>query len=198
MAMAEVLEAQMSSATLTLGNEHVVANTPLRWKVRLQVEPDGDAPFEASGGLQTPQGTTLYEGLRIPVRYDPADPTQFEMALSGGVDGIAMMIEEEAGPVNVAGMDLTKLMESALSDSKGLKQQLTAWQQGQQAAAESQMASVLGQAEQLQQAAMQQMAQAQPPGGDLASQLAQLDQLHQSGALSADEFAAAKAKLLGS
>lgn len=198
LAMAEVLGAELSTATLTLGNDKIVANTPLRWTVRLQVEPEGSAPFEASGRLNTPQGTELWVGLRIPVRYDPADPTSFELAVSGGADGIAMMVQDEAGPINVAGMDLSTLMNSALQDPKGLKAQLKGWQQDQQSAAESQMASIMGQAQQMQQAALQQVAQAQPTGGDLASQLVQLDQLHQSGALSAEEFAAAKARLLGS
>ncbi len=46
----------------------------------------------------------------------------------------------------------------------------------------------------------QQTAPAQPaaPGPSAADQLSQLSTLHQQGALSDDEFAAAKAKILGS
>jgi len=51
-----------------------------------------------------------------------------------------------------------------------------------------------------QQAAPQQPAPAQmaAPGPSAADQLSQLSTLHQQGALSDDEFAAAKAKILGS
>ncbi|EME17185.1 hypothetical protein G419_19745 [Rhodococcus triatomae BKS 15-14] len=49
-----------------------------------------------------------------------------------------------------------------------------------------------------QQAAAQQAAAAPPPAEDeLITKLKQLGELHQSGVLSDDEFAAAKAKLLG-
>ena len=41
------------------------------------------------------------------------------------------------------------------------------------------------------------MGQPTQAGPDLAAQLAQLDQLHQTGALSAQEYAAAKARLIG-
>jgi hypothetical protein len=49
-----------------------------------------------------------------------------------------------------------------------------------------------------QQQMQQQPAPAAPAGNDLTSQLQQLSQLHNAGVLNDEEFAAAKAKLLGS
>ncbi len=56
----------------------------------------------------------------------------------------------------------------------------------------------IGSLEQQQAAGSQQAAAPAPPAPGMPDQLNQLTTLHQQGALSDDEFAAAKAKLLGS
>lgn len=79
---------------------------------------------------------------------------------------------------------------------KAAQQQAYAEQQAEQQAAYVQQQ----QAAQQQAAYAQQQAAGQPPapaGDDLVSKLKQLGQLHQSGVLSDQEFAAAKAQLLG-
>ncbi|MFG1785288.1 SHOCT domain-containing protein [Rhodococcus oryzae] len=74
------------------------------------------------------------------------------------------------------------------SQQKAAEQQAYADQQAaQQQAAYAQQA----------QAQQVQAPQAAPAGDDLITKLQQLAQLHQSGALSDEEFAAAKAQLLG-
>ena len=73
-------------------------------------------------------------------------------------------------------------------------QEAQAYEMQQAAAAQQQAAAEQAAA---QQAAAQQAAAAAPAGDDLMAQLSQLGQLHAQGILSDDEFAAAKAKLLG-
>lgn len=74
------------------------------------------------------------------------------------------------------------------SQQKAAEQQAYAEQQ-----AEQQQAAYAQQ----QQAYAQPVAAAAPAGDDLISKLKELGELHQSGVLSDEEFAAAKAKLLG-
>ena len=79
-------------------------------------------------------------------------------------------------------------------------QEAQAYEMQQAAAAQQQAAAEQAAAQQAaaQQAAAQQAAAAAAPAGDdLMAQLSQLGQLHAQGILSDDEFAAAKAKLLG-
>ena len=72
------------------------------------------------------------------------------------------------------------------------QQQATYDQQQQMAQMQQQMAQM-----QAQQAQAAMAPQAAGGGGDVMAQLQQLGQLHQSGVLTDEEFAAAKAKILG-
>jgi hypothetical protein len=80
---------------------------------------------------------------------------------------------------------------------------VSASQQGKQQAAQEQaaanQAAVESQAQiaELQAQMAAQQAPAAPAGGDVTTQLTELASLHSSGVLSDEEFAAAKAKLLG-
>ena len=74
-------------------------------------------------------------------------------------------------------------------------QEAQAYEMQQAAAAQQQAAAEQAAAKQA--AAQQAAAAAAPAGDDLMAQLSQLGQLHAQGILSDDEFAAAKAKLLG-
>jgi hypothetical protein len=93
-----------------------------------------------------------------------------------------------------------------MSNRQNAKAQAAADQQAaQQAAFEAQAQTAELQQQMAEMQAQQAAAQAAPPaaaapaagGGDLNAQLEQLGSLHQSGVLSDEEFAAAKAKLLG-
>ena len=92
--------------------------------------------------------------------------------------------------------------KAAMSKQQQMEQQQAAQNAANQSQAElEQMKTQLAamQAQQLQADQAQAIAAAAPPAqSDLITQLQQLTQLKQAGALSEDEFQAAKAKLLGS
>ncbi len=100
-------------------------------------------------------------------------------------------------------MDAHAAQKQAAADQQAAQQQAAQQQQADMEQMKQQMAAM--QAQQAQQAQMPQMAQqaplpqpAAPAGGpDLMAQLTQLGQMKQAGLLSDEEFAAAKARLLG-
>src|SRR3954452_1163255 len=72
-AFATVLDSERTHYTETHGNEAVVSNTTVLWKLQLQVAPDGEPAFEAEADVLLPQTWSPSSGTRFPVLYDPDD-----------------------------------------------------------------------------------------------------------------------------
>ena len=182
--MATVISAKQTNRAIGVGNDSIVSNTRVVWKVRLRLEPDGRPPFEVEGKTRVDQGNSMWEGMRTAVLFDPDKPSHFEM--DDSVDGIIARVEERTGGAPVGGMDLGDLIHQAVENPAALHTSVAAMQQNFQA-----------QAAQAQEQAM--AAQGSPPpapGEPIDVRLANLAELHSTGVIDDGEFAAAKRQLL--
>jgi hypothetical protein len=184
-AMATVITAQETNGAVTVGNDSLVSNTRVVWKVRLRLEPEGRPPIEVEGKTRVAQGSSMWEGMRTAVRFDPDKPSHFE--LDDSVDGIIARVEERTGGAPIGGMDLGDLIRQASENPGAVKASVAAMQQNLQA-----------QAAQVQQQAMAAQGVAPTPaaGGGIEERLARLGELHSKGVIDDDEFAATKRHLL--
>ena len=183
--MATVITAEQTNWAVGVGNDSIVSNTRVVWKVRLRLEPEGRAPIDVEGKTRVAQGNTMWEGMRTAVRFDPDKPSHFEM--DDSVDGMIARVEERTGGAPIGGMDLGDLIHQAVEDPKGLQQSVAQMQQNFQA-----------QAAQAQEQAMAApgFTPAAAPGDGIEERLARLGELHSTGVIDDAEFAAAKRKLL--
>src|SRR5947209_1145156 len=72
-ALAKIVSAERTHLLNTVGDPSVVSNTTRMWKLVLQVEPEGEKPFEAKleawfGQTSDPRAMESYSVL-----YDPGD-----------------------------------------------------------------------------------------------------------------------------
>jgi hypothetical protein len=184
-AMATVITAEQTNRAVTVGNDSIMSNTRVVWKVRLRLEPEGRPPIEVEGKTRVAQGNSMWEGMRTAVLFDPDKPSHFEV--DDSVDAMIARVTDHTGGAPVGGMDLGALMHQAMDDPSALTQSIASMQQHFQA-----------QAAQVQAQAMA----AQPPatnpasGGGIEERLARLGELHSSGVLNDEEFAAAKRNIL--
>jgi hypothetical protein len=72
-AFATVLESDRTMYTETFGNDALVSNTRVLWKLKLSVASDGEPPFETDADVLLPQTWSPSSGTRFPVLYDPGD-----------------------------------------------------------------------------------------------------------------------------
>jgi hypothetical protein len=72
-AFATVLGSKRTSYTETFGNDALVSNTTVLWKLKLRVAPDGEPAFDADVDVLLPQTWSPSSGTRFPVLYDPGD-----------------------------------------------------------------------------------------------------------------------------
>jgi hypothetical protein len=184
-AMATVISAEQTNRAVTVGNDSIVSNTRVVWKVRLRLEPEGQTPFEVEGKTRVAQGNSMWEGMRTAVLFDPDKPSHFE--LDDSVDGMIARVEERTGGAPIGGMDLGDLIHQAVEDPKGLKQSIATMQQNLQAQAAQVQAQGL---------AAQGFTPTPASGGRIEERLARLGELHSTGVINDDEFAAAKRQLL--
>ena len=168
---------------VTSGPENVVGSTELDFRLKLRVEPEGQEPFEVGCRMRFPQLSAPEEGARIPVIFDPEDrdeimwdDTPAGIGTITGNAAVGELLEMAAG-----GADEQALVDAAMQMFPGAA---TTGPDGR---------TVINLRE-----------QAQPPGAGAAAsgdpQVADLERLaalHASGALNDEEFAAAKARLLG-
>jgi hypothetical protein len=167
-ATAEILEAKQTGWAVTRGNDAIVGNTTLRWKIRVLVKPEGEAPFEASFKANVPQLAELRQGQMVTVRYDRDDHSNINIDESPGAQleaGLAMITARrpELATTQVLGGSLVDLMRSAVNDKEGFRAQIQrATEQAQQAAA-----THAAQSAEQQQAAAQATAAAQDPIGQI-------------------------------
>ncbi len=183
-AQAEVLEAAQTHVAITTGNEAIVGNTEIVWKLRLRVMPEGGEPFEAEIKERFPQLGGPATGQIVNVLYDPEDhskvviahdrDSQIDAAISTALSHSSSVAENPglAGP-------LGDLMRAAISDPEGFREQMRT----QGPAAFGLTGTMMGVPQQ--------------PAEDPLDRLKKLADLHERGALTDEEFAEQKRKILG-
>jgi hypothetical protein len=72
-AVATVVEAKRTQYTETVGNDAIVGNTSILWKVVVSVEPPGEPPFQAELDVLLGQLSSTSPGDHFSVLYDPND-----------------------------------------------------------------------------------------------------------------------------
>jgi hypothetical protein len=211
-ALATVVTAEQTGGSVTLGAEGVASNTRIGWKVRVRFE-TGYGAVEAEDKLYLSQGEQPFPGATMAIRYDPTDPMRFE--LDDSEEGFIGSIAQMAGNPEIAGMRLDEMMRMAITDPAGMRAHTDAYGQQQMAAMQEAINTAYQQATAGFQPAPTQPpvppdpdAATPPPGPPpappapaspptLADELERLSALHASGALTDEEFAAAKQRLLG-
>ncbi len=182
-AYAEVLAAEQSAISVTVGNPNLVGNTEVRWKLLLRVTPDAEPPFEASVGALLPQLTRPRPGMRLPVLYDPKDHGRVEIdhrpaaTADVAIDAVTAARPDLAG-AQVMGMPMADVLRQAIADPAAFRQEMM------RRGAEMQQ-QALGAA---------QTAQAHQ---DPVDRLERLAALKDRGLLTAEEFEQQKRKILG-
>ena len=224
-AVAEVLEAKRSAWAMTQGNEAIVGNTTIHWKLRLQVKPKDQPPFEASLDHNFSQLTTPRPGMSVMVWFDPSDHSRVKIDDSNAaqteaaLQGVLGHNPALAG-MSVGGQSVEQLMHAALADPAGFREQMQRRAAEANAAAMAAAAAyapggtpmpggnpfaqygtpVAGTAP-VEPGAAVPGTPADPsagaPAGDRIDQLERLAGLHERGVLNDEEFAAEKRRILG-
>jgi hypothetical protein len=168
-AMATVLEIAENGISVTTGPEGVVASTALALKTTLKVQPTDEPEFEVKTTFRYPQLSVPSAGQQLAVIYDPEDHDK-------------IMLDDSPEAQSNAALAGTGLDAGSLGQ-------------------------IMQNAQQMQQQAMQQQAAGGPgfgfSAGEIAAQndpvakLEKLQALKEKGALTEEEFAAQKARILG-
>lgn len=170
-APAEVLEAEGGRVGVTHGNPVFVENTEMVWKLKLEVRPEGEAPFEAELKARFPQLGAPRKGVVLSVLYDPNDHSKI------------VLDESEQGAVETAvntalsrspALATPDLVRDAIADPAAFRARMK----------EQAQAGVnpLG---------------ASAPHADAVDRLEKLADLRDRGVLTDDEFEAQKKRILG-
>ena len=182
-AFADVLAAEQSAISVTVGNPNLVGNTEVRWKLRLRVTPDAEPPFEASVTALLPQLSPPRPGTRLPVLYDPKDHGRVEVdhrpaaAPDVAIDAVTAARPDLAGAA-VMGMPMADVIRQAIADPTGFREEMM-----RRGAEMQQQAFGAAQAQQAQQ--------------DPIDRLERLAALKDRGLLTDEEFEQQKRKILG-
>lgn len=177
-AAATVLEIGKRGMAITTGAGQLVTDTEVALKLRLRVEPEGEAPFEVRTKLRFPQLAIPSVGSRIAVVYDPDDHESIMRDDSPGAT-IGAVLGGRGERADIA------------------EQVLTAHSQGASVADLQSLAADLGRQYAASQGAMMSGAFA-APAEDRLTRLEKLADLKAKGILTDAEFQAEKAKILGS
>lgn len=78
-AYADILAAEQTSVSVSIGNPNLVGNSEIRWKLQLRVLPESEPSFEATLHALLPQLNRPRPGTRVTVRYDPKDHSRIEL-----------------------------------------------------------------------------------------------------------------------
>jgi len=92
-ARATITEAKRTHWAFTAGDPSIAANTDIIWKLKLQVQPDGQPPFEAELTQRYGQFGAPEAGDPLAVWYDPKDPSKVAIDDSAGAQIEASMEE---------------------------------------------------------------------------------------------------------
>jgi hypothetical protein len=206
-ASATVLEAEQTHWAVARAPDNVVANTQIVWKLKLQVTPSGETPFEAEIEQSSPQLSPPRVGQVVPVLYDPEDHSKVAVDRSDAAQGQAaaemveshLSAEQAASIQQFTGSSISELMSAAMADPSGFAAQMQERAAAAQKAAMAQVAAMQAQAAAGQQPAAAQQAGAPPAatsGEALVDALTKLADLRDRGVLTDEEFRAQKKRLL--
>jgi hypothetical protein len=128
-AFADVLAAEQSAISVTVGNPNLVGNTEVRWKLRLRVTPEAEPPFEASVTALLPQLSPPRPGTRLPVLYDPKDHGRVQIdhrpaaTADVAIDAVTAARPDLAGAA-VMGMPMGDVIRQAIADPTGFREEM--------------------------------------------------------------------------
>ena len=191
---AEVISAEQTPISVTIGNPNLLGNTEIRWHLQLRVLPESEPPFDASVHALLPQLNQPRPGTRVAVLYDPKDHSRVELdhqpvsTADSAIDAITSARPDLAG-AQVMGMPMTDMIRQAIADPNAFRAEM------QQRGAEIQQ-----QAMAVMQAAQAQAAQAPPAtpaSNDPVDRLERLAALKDRGLITDDEFEQQKRRILG-
>lgn len=182
-AFADVLNAEQSMVSVTVGNPNLVSNTEVRWTLRLRVTPEQEPSFEATLKALLPQAMRPRPGTRLAVIYDPKDHTRIQLdhqpAAETAIDAITANRPDLSG-ASVMGMPMGDVIRQAIADPGGFRTEM------------------MRRAAEMQEQAMQAMQpQAPAPSQDPIDRLERLAALKERGVLTDEEFEQQKRRILG-
>jgi hypothetical protein len=186
-AYAEVLSAEQTALSVTVGNPNLVNNSEIRWELQVRVLPDVEPPFEATVHVLLPQTNRPRPGTRVSVLYDPKDHSRVELdqrpasTADAAIEAITNARPDLTG-AQVMGMPMTDVIRQAIADPNGFREQMIA--RGTQV-------------QQQAMAAMQAQAGAVPASNDPVDRLERLASLKDRGLITDDEFEQQKRRILG-
>lgn len=177
-ATAVVIDTARRMAVST-GPDNVVSSTEIDVHLTLRIEPEGQTPMQVECRMRFPQTSEPGPGSRIPVIYDPDDPN--EIMYDDTATGIGTLVGNdsvgELAEMAMGGAGEQELIDAAMKMFPGA----TVGPGG------GAVIDLRAQGAEVPQA-----------GGDpQVADLERLAALHESGALTDEEYAAAKARLLG-
>jgi hypothetical protein len=180
-ASAEVVSAEQSNVAVTEGNPAFAGATEVLWKLDVKVKPEGAEPFDAHVEARLPQYTMLRAGTSVPVLFDPADHSKVALDMSPQGWADAAIASATAANPAMAG-PIKEMMDAAMKDPAGFQKH------------------AMEQAEEAFKAAGVNVAGMNFGGGSsdaTVDALERLAALHDRGALTDEEFAQQKARILG-
>jgi hypothetical protein len=126
-ASADVIQAEQTPISVTVGIPNLVGNTQVRWNLRLRVLPFDDTPFEATVSATMPQSAGPRPGTRVAVLYDPKDHSRVELdqqpVADQAVDAITAARPDLIG-AEVMGMPMGDLIRRAIFDPNGFRSEM--------------------------------------------------------------------------
>ncbi|MHA7649437.1 SHOCT domain-containing protein [Mycobacterium sp. ML4] len=182
-AFADVLNAEQSIISVTVGNPNLVSNTEVRWTLRLRVTPEREPSFEATLNTLLPQSMRPRPGTRLAVIYDPRDHSRIQLDQQSpaetAIDAITAARPDLSG-ASVMGMPMGDVIRQAMSDPSGFRTEM------------------MRRAAEMQDQALQAM-QPQAPARDhdVLDRLERLAALKDRGVLTDNEFEEQKRRILG-
>lgn len=186
-AYADILAAEQTSVSVSIGNPNLVGNSEIRWKLQLRVLPESEPSFEATLHALLPQLNRPRPGTRVTVRYDPKDHSRIELdqqsPAATAVDAITAARPDLAGS-QVMGMPVAEMIRNAIADPNAFRAQMM-----QRGAEMQQQAMAAMQAAQPQPAA--------PAAPDPVDRLERLAALKDRNLITDEEFEQQKRRILG-
>ena len=192
-AYAEVIGAEPTPISVTIGNPNLVGNTEIRWHLQLRVLPESEPPFDAAVHALLPQLNQPRPGARVAVLYDPKDHSRVELdhqpvsTAESAIDAITNARPDLAG-AQVLGMPMTDMIRQAIADPNAFRAQMM--QRGTEMQQQAMAAMQTAQAQAAQ-------PQAPPVANDPVDRLERLAALKDRGLITDDEFEQQKRRILG-
>jgi len=180
-AYAEVLSAEQTPISVTIGNPNLMSNTEIRWHLQLRVLPESEPPFDAAVHALPPQLNQPRPGTRVAVLYDPKDHRRVELdqqpisSAKTAIDAITSARPDLAG-AQVMGMPMTEMIRQAIADPNAFRAQMMQAMTAMQAA---------------------QAPPTPPASNDPVDRLERLAALKDRGLINDDEFEQQKRRILG-